>query len=230
MSDTPSPEPDPESSRFTEAFGGINIVGPDGHPVKLTGGSLSVGCGCGQHWDGDDALAQMAAHECPLAGVELTAEDIFDMLDPTAAPRRAHMAEIAETIEQGHYNIQPVFPVDEDGVNFAYTIGLWPKYPGEILIRGFGDHCGRLVDFFAGHIQAGTFPLAEGEYVFDDTDPSAKIRIRPWDGDPTDFGIAMGHHGEDFPRWHLVLADEDGRFPGDPGCEVETYQMKGLPA
>lgn len=229
MSDTPTPPEPDDLSVFAEQF--AHFTGLDGQPVELTTTSFTVGCGCGQHWSGPDAMVEYSAHECPLAGIDIDPFELLaNVMDPSGM-RRAHAAEISDTIEQGHYNVQPVFPTDEDGVNWAYTIGLWPGLPGEILIRGFGQDCAQLVDFFAGHLRSGTFTLIEGVHVFDETDPTAKVRVVPWAGDRFDFGQAIGHHGtEDFPRWQVVLADNDGRFPGDPGCEVETYQMKGLPA
>jgi len=202
MSDTPLPDDD----------------------VSFGVGSFGVGCGCGQTWNGATAWAGFSAHECPLAGVDTPVEELIaNVLDPSGV-RRAHASEIAEAIEQGHFTVQPVFPTLAYGVHFAYTIGLWPDHGGELIVRGFGDGCSQAADLYGTWVRQGVVKLEAGEY------PSARCRVVPWAGDPYDFGQAMAHHGtEDFPRWQIVLADSEGRFPGDPGCEVETHQMKGLP-
>lgn len=207
--------------------------------IKLEGGTLDLGCGCGFHVstsDGDgmtnvEAKAAFDAHECPLRGVELSVEDMLGIVNDPGGRRRAHAANIANTVDAEGFAVQGVFPTDDEGVWFAYTIGLWPRFGGEILMRGFGEDTPGVVGLMAERIVAGLLPVAEGVHQFAPDDPVALVRFDPWRGDPHDFGQAIVHHGtEVFPRWHVVVADDDGRLPGDPGCEVATYQMKGLPS
>lgn len=208
-----------------------------GGVIKLGPGELDLGCGCG--WSGTtrdgmtntELTEAFESHECPLRGVDLSAEDIFDIVNDPGGHRRAHLSATANAVEADGYAVQTVFPTDPDHVWFGYTIGLWPAHAGELLVRGFGEQSGDLAAFFAGHVVNGTFPLTPGVHRFKpfDEDPSAKVRVDVWSGDPNDFGQAMAFHGTDaFARFHVVLADDDGRFPEDESCECAEYQMKGL--
>lgn len=107
---------------------------------------------------------------------------------------------------------------------WAYTVGLHPEHPGEILVRGFGAHNPDMISGFADAVRAGDFPLTVGVHPFG----YGKVKVQEYTGDPADFGAANGFHRnrglDDYPRFQIVVADDEGRFPGDPGCTLGIYQ------
>jgi hypothetical protein len=111
-----------EPAPWQYEFGGFRITCPEGarlgrrcddpecapcHGViRLVPGDLDVGCGCG-YWvstrDGlttDEAHAAFDAHECPLRGVELSAEEILDIVNDPGGHRRVQRALDATAAEE----------------------------------------------------------------------------------------------------------------------------------
>lgn len=138
----------------------------------------------------------------------------------------AYAADLAGAILEHGFAIQMVFPADEsDGPWFAYTVGLADRYGAEVLVRGFGDRTGELVDYIVSRLVSGDLKLEPGDY-----EPG--IRIEEWRGDPTDFGAAEfwnRSQGIEYVKLHALIADDHGRFPGDPGCDIAEFQLLGLP-
>lgn len=120
---------------------------------------------------------------------------------------------------------------------------LWPDFGGEVLIRGFGEHTGQMVDTASRWVRDGIITLSPGDYTFPLDGPYANptgelgpvgipfARVVAWSGGVSDFGFACAvHNTTEFPRFQILMADDEGRFPGDPGCECAKFQLKGLPS
>lgn len=211
-----------DGSTPDEPFSLDDVVWSEGH--------LTVMCGCGFVADGPDALELEQSHECPLRGVELSVDDMFEMVNDPGGKRRVHLADMANMVEQVGFAVQPVFPSDESYPWFAYTIGLWPKFGGEFVVRGFGDDTSDVAGAFATWLMDNVFTLTPGVHQINEGVPEARVKVEVWRGPTEDFGAACAYHKtEDFPRFQVLMADDAGRFPGDPGCECAEFQVKGLP-
>lgn len=144
-----------------------------------------------------------------------------------AKRRLTYATDVMDAITQNGWTIQPVFPTEnEEGVSFAYSIGLGQT---ELMVRGFGEHCSAVATWLCEEASNGRLDLAEAEpQVIGDKD--CRVLVEPWRGDPAEFGFAhVVHPGELFRMVQVLLPDDDGRLPREPGCEVEEYQIWGLP-
>lgn len=183
----------------------------------------------------DAARAVFRARTVAEAGAAVA--DVPDMQIPRVAElagameaRRVEaLAAIDNLIgERGHV-VQLVMATDTTPW-FAYTAGLYPEYPAEIIARGFGEFTSDVVSAAVRWVAAGFIRLAPGDYMLPE---GGAVRVVPWAGPFENVAMAIRHHRSrgchSFPVMHIVVADDEGRLPGEPGCTVAKHQLRGLP-
>jgi hypothetical protein len=172
------------------------------------------------HANGDEAaigaaLADVYDHQIP---------EVVEILNGMEARRVAYLDQAGAMVAEHGHVIQGVIG-SEDSPWFAYSVGLWPRACAEFVVRGFGSETPGAANAVAEWVTSGRLALVPGVHEVD----GLRVRVDPWTGDPGDFGMANRHHGRtDYPKVHVVLADNDGRLPGEPGCELAEHQMRGL--
>lgn len=152
---------------------------------------------------------------------------LSSMLQGMENRRLKFMAEMDMRMNASDPTVIQVFAA-EDGSSptFAYTVGLYPTWGGELVVRGFGAQTGDLAGAAIVWVKNGSVPLVPGDYALEG---GGMVRVVPFAGDPADFGWAnRAHLGVDYPRFQLIFADDEDRFPGDDGCKCAEFQLKGL--
>lgn len=169
------------------------------------------------HADNDEQRGQILV-DVPDSDLE----ELSGILQEFEGNREAHFAEADRMITDHGYLIQGVFPTAEDqGPWFAYTVGLYPDYGAEFLVRGFGEQTPRVAELVAGWVRAGEFPLAPGVHVRPD---GIRVRVDPWTGDPADFGMANARHGPGSRRcmscWRMTRTG----CPANPDANLKHFR------
>lgn len=152
-------------------------------------------------------------------------------LEPEIIERRIEAMRIrrAEIIKERGWFVQGVFSTDERPILWNYTIGMLPKFGFELIVFGLRlEHAGPIFnelgeDFKKGELPVMDKPLSASRWfhgdmfiMFKDCLPK-QVLYDEW--------IAAGanYHGCDgFPVKQIVMCDENGKFPGEPGYDKQT--------
>jgi hypothetical protein len=153
---------------------------------------------------------------------------VAELASEMHARRVEFVAAADDMIAEHGYLVQAVMG-DTTSPWFAYTAGLYPKYPAEIIARGFGEATSDVVYAAVHRLKRGEIGLVPGDYTLPD---GGAVRIVPWAGSAGDVAQARRHHHgrgcHTFPVMHILLPDSVGRLPGDPGCAIAYHQLRGI--
>jgi hypothetical protein len=138
-----------------------------------------------------------------------------------------YLARAAEIIEQEGWLIQGVFPVEEDGDFFSYTVGLTTKGLPELIVFGWPPEvAGVVLNDIARAAVAGTIKLAHGEVLTDFLDHGYKLTLCAVKDTREHLTVANRFYGIDGPvrAVQLVWPDAEHRFPWE-GAVLETQPI-----
>jgi hypothetical protein len=124
-------------------------------------------------------------------------------------------------------HIQGVFPLEgEDGEVFFYTIGNAERGLPELFFIGRlrANIAALLLNEVGQYMRERGKPIAEGMLDLNWTFP---FKIRKAGGNVrTHYTIQVGQYlgHEQYDVLQIMICDEEGRYPGDEGCELDISQ------
>jgi len=131
------------------------------------------------------------------------------------------MQTVRENIRKHGFFVQGVFPTKyEPGELFLYTIGFWQKWQHpEIVIFGVPPEVAHQLLWNVWHHVEGGGRIQDGQQVPNIAEGYlAHFRSAPTNHPRYSFGVARAYYGHsDFEVLQLVIPDEQGRWPWEPG-------------
>jgi len=133
-------------------------------------------------------------------------------------------------IDEFGWMCQAVFHPEGDKSPFCYTIGLTEQDPGhpEFIVFAIAPPTAHtILTTFANRVMAGE-KFQDGQEL-EGIIEGYPVRLRRVEDPSLHTAMIYNTYGAFSPVLQILLPDKEGRFPGEPGCELEGPNVQPIP-